>query len=79
MMLSGQCQLGLDSLLDMLHEQGQRPYMAGKGPESQHRHYLALKSHSLLAGLLLLLLFVAVAGILLSRLIFGNAASNLVY
>ncbi len=77
MMLSGQCQSRLDSLLDMLHEQGQWPHVAGKGPESQHRHYSALKMYNLLAGLLLLL--VAVAGIMLSCVIFGNTSSNLVF
>ncbi len=76
MMLSGQCRLGLDSLLDMLHEQGQWPHMAGKGPEHQQRHHLAIKSYKLLAGLLLLL---AIAGVMLSYLIFDNTASDLVY
>ena len=76
MMLSGQCQFGLDSLLDLLHEQGQWPHMAGKGPESQRCHCSALRSYNLQAGLRLLL--VAVAGILLPYLIFGNTASHLV-
>ncbi len=76
MILSCQCQSGLDSLLDMLHEQGQWPHMAGKGPELQQCHYSALKSYNLLAGLLLLL---AVAGIKLSCLIFGNTGTDLVY
>lgn len=77
MTLNGQCQSCLDSLFDMLHEQGPLPHVAGKGPESQHCHNSALKSYNLLTGLLLLL--VVVAGIMLSCMIFGNTASDVVY